>query len=585
MGIRRWLAVVASLIAITACLYLPFVPQTVLPFEARPLDRHTYVVTASSHGVALPAGLLSGDVVDTGRMDRSSRLGLTTSSVVPAGSSFTLAVIRDGREQRVPVSFVPMPATPFNVTGVVLGIGVVWLIAALGLLILWCGRRLAAIGVGIWCLAQLCWEIPIRLPLPLAVAGWTDVAGMALFYSGTLVGLYLLAEDLAWENVFNRTRRRARAGFMGLVVVYLFGFTGNDLAFHLDGHWLFDPAIVNGRIVAHIAAFAIPVAMLVSRYRRVAAADRARIRWVLVSLGGVVAAYLVNSDFGIAHLSGIASDVLWSGFTAASFIGFTYAVLRHRLVGIHVVLNRALVYATAITALIAAFGLLESLLEEAALGDRASTLLALAVPLGLGIVFDQMHKRIERWVEYLFFHKQFRAEAALSQFARECGYITSMDVLLDRTLGEVMRHAGAPAVAIYEHAGSGYRCLRQRGRRDFPGRLGIDDPACVRLRANLTETQIDGLGSGLGPDGLAFPVALRGALVGVMVLSPRPGELYAPSEKKILQHLTHEVGASLHAMYVNQTQSFLTEVVNGSLQASDKARSAAKQLLRVHIAA
>ncbi len=174
------------------------------------------------------------------------------------------------------------------------------------------------------------------------------------------------------------------------------------MAFHLDGHWLFNPAIVNLRVIAHVAAFAIPVGMLMSRYRRVPAADRARIRWVMVSVAGIAASYLVNSDFGISHLSGIVSDILWDVFTAASFMGFTYAVLRHRLVAVHVVLNRALVYAIAITILVGVFGLLESWLEHAALGDKASALLELGVPLALGILFDQMHKRIEHWVEYLF---------------------------------------------------------------------------------------------------------------------------------------------------------------------------------------
>jgi hypothetical protein len=584
MSVRHWAALLISILTAAVCLYLPFVPQTILPIGTKPLDRQHYAIVANSYAVPLPAGLRAGDIVDATRMDVASRLGLTTYAVVPAGTRVTLAVERDGRQLQVPIEFVRMPVTPANMLEVVFSIALIWLVAALGLLILWRGHRLAAVGVGIWCLADLCWNIPISLPLPLPLAGWTDVGGMALFYSGALIGLYLLAEDLSWQDVHNKTRRWSRAGFLLLVLVYLVGFTWTDLSFHLFGEWLFNPAHFNARVVAHLAAFAIPIGMLVSRYRRVRASERTRIRWVLASVAGIVAAYLVASDFGDIVFTSIVSDILFDVFTAASLIGFVYAVLRYRLVAVQVVLNRAMVFAIAVTILVAAFGLIESLIEDEALGNRASTLIALAVPLALGILFDQMHKRIERWVEYLFFRKQFRAEAALSQFAKECGYITSSRVLVDRTIAEVLRHAGAPAAGIYEYAGNTYRCLQQRGSRMFPERLAIDDPACVRLRASLTETRLDDLGSALGVDGLAFPVALRGMLIGVLVLASRPGELYAPRERELLLHVTHEVGASLHAMYVNETRAFLADVANGTLP-SEKARATAQRFMREHPAA
>ena len=46
-------------------------------------------------------------------------------------------------------------------------------------------------------------------------------------------------------------------------------------------------------------------------------------------------------------------------------------------------------------------------------------------------------------------------------------------------------------------------------------------------------------------------------------------------------HLTHEVGASLHAMFVKETQTFLAEVANGTLP-SDKTRATAQQFMREH---
>jgi K+-sensing histidine kinase KdpD len=277
-------------------------------------------------------------------------------------------------------------------------------------------------------------------------------------------------------------------------------------------------------------------------------------------------------------LSSVEIDILYDLFNAAAFIGFTYAVLRHRLVTLQWILNRALVSAIAIAIVLAVFGFLESLIEHEVLGPRASALVALAVPLVLGILFDQLNKRVERWVKYLFFRKQFRAEAALAQFSWECGYITDAGVLVERAVAEVQRDVGAPAAGVYENAGDSYHRLYQRGNRTFPEHLAIDDPACVRLRAKLGEIRLDDVDSSLGADGVAFPVALRGALTGLLVLAPRPGELYTPKERELLQHLIHQVGTSLHAMYVSQTRAFVTDVASGLLPSSEQTRAMARQL-------
>lgn len=581
MSVRNYVVLLFSILAAAVCCYLPFVQQTVLSVGTRPLDRQHYLIRTSSYGLPLPSGLRAGDVIDATHMDVVSRFGLTTYAIPPAGTRITLVVNRQGQDVRVPVTFVRMPVSALNMIDVVLGIVLVWLVAALGILILWRGRRLAATGVGIWCLAKLSWEIPISLPLPLPVIGWVGVTGMALFGAGTLIGLYLVAEDLAWEHAYNKVRRGIRYGFLLLVVIYLFVFVGNELSFHLHGSWLFNPAHLNIGVITQLLAFAIPIGILALRYPHVQAMERARIRWMLVSVLGIAAAYIVNNSLDGTLLSDVQSDILYSVFNAAAFIGFTYAVLRHRLVAVNVVLNRALVYGLATTAVVAVFALLESFIEDAALGDRASTLIALAVPLVLGILFSRIHKRIDHWVEYLFFRRQFRAEAALAQFAKECGFITSAHVLLDRTIGEVLRNTGAPAAAIYEYAGKNYRRLRQRGGRSFPEQISIDDPACVRLRANLTETDLDDLDSEFGGDGVIFPVALRGVLIGALVCASRPGELYTPKERALLLQVAHEVGASLHAMYANETQAFLVEVAQGILSSSAKTQAVAQQLMRV----
>lgn len=113
----------------------------------------------------------------------------------------------------------------------------------------------------------------------------------------------------------------------------------------------------------------------------------------------------------------------------------------------------------------------------------------------------------------------------------------------------------------------------------------MDDPAGVRLRANLPEIDLEELGSALGREPLACPVELRGVLLGMLVCAPWPGELYTTGERTLLAHLTHEVSASLHAMYMIQTHTFLEEVADGTRRSAESTRSAAQPLMRMAPAA
>ena len=103
-----------------------------------------------------------------------------------------------------------------------------------------------------------------------------------------------------------------------------------------------------------IVAFLVSVASLVLRYRRSGARDRAQLRWV--AFGGAVflAVYLAALPFagGDSRLS-VATTVAAQCAFGALPVAIGYAMLRHDLYDIDVVINRALVYGS-LTVLLAA---------------------------------------------------------------------------------------------------------------------------------------------------------------------------------------------------------------------------------------
>ncbi|HEU5398738.1 MAG TPA: GAF domain-containing protein, partial [Gammaproteobacteria bacterium] len=225
------------------------------------------------------------------------------------------------------------------------------------------------------------------------------------------------------------------------------------------------------------------------------------------------------------------------------------------------------------------FAALSSLIDHFAVGRTEGALLQLLVPLSLGVTLNLVKKRLDRFVERVFFQRQYRAETALTQFIRECGFIESRDTLLERSVTDVQEYLKPTGVALYEKTVPGYVRVQSSGGRLFPERLATDDPAMVSLRASLAEADLDKLKSALGSEGLVFPLAVSGTLMGALVLGQRPAEQYTLAERALLARIGQQLAAALHALRAREAESFVDAVARGDLTADTETRSRARQLL------
>ena len=323
-------------------------------------------------------------------------------------------------------------------------------------------------------------------------------------------------------------------------------------------------------------SYLVPVALLLASYRQADVVQRLRLRWLLWSSLVFVAAIFLN-------------DTQWLGSTALALTpqlmlmlaltGFLYAVLRHRVVDVTVFLNRALVYAATTSLVLGLFALLESLIERTALGHGASLALEFAVPLGLGVALSTVHRRIDAIVERFLFRRQYRMETALRKFAEECAFVTQSENLFDLTVAQIARHTGAPRVALYQHISEAYVRVRQKGESVLPEQVDADDLAFIGLRARNAELDLDDTQSQLGRDGYAFPLMVRGTLLGALIVGQRHGEHYAADERELLFHVAHEVGAALFALRAleSEAQALASEARAQVIEA--QARATETQLL------
>jgi hypothetical protein len=492
----------------------------------------------------------------------------------PPGTPVNFVVERAGQLLKIPVPYETLP-----LKGEVLGVFISslvlnWLFAGLGLLLLWRAQRRAAAAVCFWCLLNVFNNIAGGQNLPLAPNAVIATVGTYLLNVGSLVALYVLADDLTGAGLSPAVRRTMRYVFFTALVLYA---VANPYSRYLTMMLTSLPSwaiqVVRG---THLLAFAVPLALLSLFYRRAPIEERPRIRWVWLSILVYIAAYIVQIN--VLPLSTLQNNILNTLFIALAFLGLTYAVLRHRLVSLQLVLNRTLVYGVITTLVVGVFAALSSFISHFAIGKTEGALMQLLVPLLLGVTLQVVKKRLDGWVERLFFQKQYQAEAALARFARECAFIEDREVLLDRSVAELAQQLKPTGVAIYEKAAKGYALARQSGNREFPKFLDNDDAAPVSLRAELAEADLDRMQSALGQDGLAFPLAVRGVLGGLMVLGQRPAEHYTQSERALLARIGQQLAASLYALRAREAEAFVDAVARGELHGERKILTRARKL-------
>ncbi|MDE2347523.1 MAG: hypothetical protein KGL92_03375 [Gammaproteobacteria bacterium] len=505
-------------------------------------------------GFALPDGLRAGERLDLAAQPRPTRIAIvqlnSNGQQVRPGTQYLFSLHRGTTVEAVPVGSASLDAAASQRVESWLELFESLFGGVIALVVVWRGRDRAAAGLAIFATAFLAGRAITSIPCQ-GTAGLVAATSSWVLYILARVGFYVMAEAMAGAALNPRSRPWWRAGFLGLLGAGGIIAVGGPLWFVTEG-WagLLQPGF--GLVLT--ASYLVPVALLFVSYRRAGISHRLRLRWMLMS-GGVFAVGIALSNTSIPGLlvQANVTEILQVG----AWAGFLYAILRHRVVDVRVVVSRTLVYAVTTSLVLGLFALFESLIGRAALGHGASLALELVVPLGLGVSLSAVHRRIDGTVDRLIFRRQYREEVALRRFAGECAFVTRPEMLLDLTVDQIRLYVGAPWVAFYEYTPEGYARVRQRGEQALPRLVATDDLALVKLRAQAEQVDLHESPSGLGRDGNAFPLRARGDLLGVLVVGPRPDEHYAAEERELMAQVAHAVGASLFALRAQHTEALL----------------------------
>jgi len=294
---------------------------------------------------------------------------------------------------------------------------------------------------------------------------------------------------------------------------------------------------------------AVPVSIFAS-LRAAEPTDRAKLRWMLLTFAVGFSGLLVYFVGSALQMQQQPLQYATVTIIAVPF-GLGYVILRHRLLDIGFVINRAVVYGAVSLVVIALFvGLEWGIGHVVEARSNASVALQLAGALLLGLSVRVIHARVDRVVDDLFFRDRHRAEAAIRRFAREATLVTDLDALIAKTVDVAQRNVRLRAATLYGRQGERYHSVGSSLIDVAHPDADENDDAVLAMRTWHEPIELNGVHTLLEGE-LALPMTVRGQLAGFLLCEPKiSGEAIAPDEREALRLLAHDVGFALDSLRV-----------------------------------
>jgi signal transduction histidine kinase len=285
--------------------------------------------------------------------------------------------------------------------------------------------------------------------------GWRSV----LLYIGPLA--FLVPFILLLEVDIGRVLK------IGSIFYYVFEFKGP-----LESHILALILSLTG-----LGCFSWGVVNFILSYRRTRIA-RQRLQ-ILYLLGGIVAMFVIGL---LLHVTNYLVEFGYSFFFVASLYSllisffFALAIVKYRLVDIHFIIRRSIVYSILSGMVLVIYVLFIKNVTDIIAGKLETNSLLVEAALVLALVFllRPLETRVEEFMDRFFYRERYLFRLKFLDFNRAVLGILELPVLLQRTVDFVSQALDVDQVAvlILEPEGGCYRVLGRKGEWE-----GISFPA------------------------------------------------------------------------------------------------------------
>ena len=500
----------------------PWHPFGTLGFEANIDGTVTHIYAGLPAG---RAGITVGDRILAASGPRAVRTVKSSYTMMVPGNTATVTFRSpNGRTRTVPLTAVPFPRTPVdNVTDLVymLSFAAFIVIAAMLLLV---RPSVATWAFYLYAIGQSSMAGVVEEYFP------NGAYLAALLFGGiaSAIGSFaLVVFALVFPNNAVTGRRRAAVIFLGAVAAIVAALNALGAAWtalagipqpHAALIGLFsDVASAYSGSMILAAAIAFGTSYLIAD-----AGVRARLRWVILgAIAGNSGTFVVANMQSLPAIS--ISPPIWLfnvlGTLNVLFpVAFSYALLKQRVIEVHFLLNRALVYSLVTTFAVGLLALVEFLIGQSLEATRIGLALEVAGAVAIGLGISRIHSWIDRMVDRYVFRSVYDAERHLERVGDALMFAQSPDAIDEMVVLETERALHLASVTVV---------------RSFHP----DEPLALRLLAGREAIDHDEL--------LAVPLLLRHRLLGYVLYSHHAnGAALDPNERAVLKKLSARAAAA-----------------------------------------
>jgi serine phosphatase RsbU (regulator of sigma subunit) len=265
-------------------------------------------------------------------------------------------------------------------------------------------------------------------------------------------------------------------------------------------------------------------------------------------------------------------------------LSIALAILRYRLWGMDLIINRTLVYGVLVTILAAVYYVAVVALQGLfrAMSGQSSPLAVAVSTLGIAVLFNPVRRRVQDLVDRRFYRSKYDAARMLSSFGESLRDEVDLSRLVQR-MEDVVKQALQPTQV------SLWLCTPSAFRRFEPGKTAdeqtdsevqLSDHALERLRTDADVMQLSRAGldqasthvlRDAGAEWLV-PLVCRNELVGWLGLGERlSGQAYSLDDRALLHDLATQAGPSIR-------------VAQLVLERQEEARESARLAYELHFA-
>jgi hypothetical protein len=175
------------------------------------------------------------------------------------------------------------------------------------------------------------------------------------------------------------------------------------------------------------------IASVVVRFRRSRGEERQQMKWFLYPASFLWIFFVVD------YLPAIAGNLFFAAVVIGQPTAIGIAVLRYRLYEIDIIVNRTLVYGSLTAALVGFYfgGIVIMQSVFVALTGEKSTLAVVASTLLIAALFNPLRRRIQAFIDRLFYRKKYDAAKILDAFSARLREETDLGALADDLVGVV----------------------------------------------------------------------------------------------------------------------------------------------------